>query len=345
MDIDQKYFRALSAGDIKEATRLLDNGADGEITDYYGNSALNLATKKGDFSCVKKLVEKYAFLPDYTNDNELSSFMTALVKCYPIIFDYLIDNGADVNMSMPNGDSPLVYASKIGRSDFISSILNAGTDPNYQNKNGYTALMYAVFYGDNKITDLIEVSEAGVRNKSGQTFLDIAALQGKQYTLNTLKERGIVMTSRNIEERDCVRIICYFAMGSDEQLYDYIWNYSESEAIEFIKSHSEVALKGEDLFDYLNDFVGGITAYFSFPRLGVNVYTLTSMDFNFLGNVPKGDEEELMDIFREYRYYYSELPCNRFEENFRNALKDIALGGDAHFVILDSDGNYRLERM
>ena len=41
------------------------------------------------------------------------------------------------------GDTPLIYAVRSGKAQFVEKILSAGADANITNKYGTTALMYA----------------------------------------------------------------------------------------------------------------------------------------------------------------------------------------------------------
>merc|ERR1711991_505198 len=52
----------------------------------------------------------------------------------------LVSFGADVNKAMDNGSTPLHLASKYGRTEIFSLLLNKGADVNRRNNNDQTAL-------------------------------------------------------------------------------------------------------------------------------------------------------------------------------------------------------------
>jgi hypothetical protein len=65
-----------------------------------------------------------------------------------ILAKQLIEHGANVNaVSIPNGLTPLQYAcysSNVTNLDFVELLLEAGADPNIQDQQGRTSLMYTI---------------------------------------------------------------------------------------------------------------------------------------------------------------------------------------------------------
>ena len=74
----------------------------------------------------------------------------------------LASGRVDVNLTTPDGDTPLMLASLAGHDNIIDILLEGGADPNLANKAGETALILASKYGFNNVaTKLIEAG-AGV---------------------------------------------------------------------------------------------------------------------------------------------------------------------------------------
>lgn len=85
---------------------------------------------------------------------------------------------ADMTYRDSNGATSLMNAVKAGNDWKIKALLNAGADVNAQDKDGWTALMYAVRYQSNlQVIDLLLEKEADVRavNNFGTTALYIAS--------------------------------------------------------------------------------------------------------------------------------------------------------------------------
>ena len=113
--------RAAEEGDIQYVRNLLDLGADINMRDKKGYTALIIATQ-------------YKYI---------------------VIIRLLLDRGADPNISSVYGDTPLIYASFGGRTDIVRLLLRYGADPNIQNRYGETALDKAVQFEYDDIAELI----------------------------------------------------------------------------------------------------------------------------------------------------------------------------------------------
>lgn len=120
---------------LEEVKRLLDDGADANIQNEDGNTALLYATIDGDLEMVKVL------LP-HTN---------------PDIQNLL-------------GYTALMFASFHHRVDMVQMLLDAGADPNRQNRHGNTALMIAVQCGYFDIVALLwPRTHLHITNEEGKT--------------------------------------------------------------------------------------------------------------------------------------------------------------------------------
>jgi ankyrin repeat protein len=125
-------------GNIKAVQELLDHGADPNLQDEDGDTALMFASLRG-----------------YTD-------MVSLL---------LLDHGTDPNLRNDFGWSALMYASYMGRIDMARLLLDHGADPNLQNVHGWTALMEASNRG---CTDMVRLLKAAVWNRNvSQPLIDL----------------------------------------------------------------------------------------------------------------------------------------------------------------------------
>lgn len=117
---------------LEAAEILLDNGADPNIKNNDGKSALHF-------------VMKYSFLPNI------------------YLLHHLLNAGANVNEIDNEGNSPLIVALSNTNFKFAKILFDHGANPTIKNKNGKSALHFAVKYAlfDLDVQLLVELIKAG----------------------------------------------------------------------------------------------------------------------------------------------------------------------------------------
>ncbi len=114
-------MQAVKNNNIELTTQLLKKGADPNIQNEYGNTALIWASCNDHIEMVRLLLEA----------------------------------GADPNIQNEYGKTALIWASCKGHIEIVRLLLEAGADPNFQNESGRTALMSASTYGHTEIVWLL----------------------------------------------------------------------------------------------------------------------------------------------------------------------------------------------
>ncbi len=103
----------------------------------------------------------------------------------------LRDDAQSVNHKGRSGWTPLMYAAVYGKSEDLSLLLDKGANPNEQNDDGATALMYSVDDPAKTRILLEKGANANLRSGQGRTALLIAAgLTGAQESVKLLLEKG-----------------------------------------------------------------------------------------------------------------------------------------------------------
>ena len=131
---------ASSNGDLKTVQTSLQNGANINYIDYYGNTALMNAVKKNDIDIIHYLVNKKADINIKSSIDGTTALMYAVQgHCDTDIIRYLIHNGANINIANMYGNTALHYA---GSSRAIQVLNENGADENAKNNYGYSPAVY-----------------------------------------------------------------------------------------------------------------------------------------------------------------------------------------------------------
>jgi ankyrin repeat protein len=120
---------------------LISEGANIECTNAEGATLLLWACENGQTEAAKTLIEGGAVV-NYSGG--CPPLQKAAFMGYLDICELLLSHGADPNFKDPSGETILLWASEIGRSDVVKVFLNGGADIEYDN-NSLTPLQRACF--------------------------------------------------------------------------------------------------------------------------------------------------------------------------------------------------------
>ena len=135
---------ALTNGHNDAFTFLIDKGADVNLQDHLGHTALHRAVESKNFGAVGCLV-----LLNKGADVNLQDHQGYTALHYAVErknFDTvscLVHNGADVNLFTSYKHTPLMLACKSHNMEAINFLLNKGADVNLQDRDGQSALHFA----------------------------------------------------------------------------------------------------------------------------------------------------------------------------------------------------------
>lgn len=125
---------------------LLDMGADPNIKDSNGWTALHYACQLGDSNSVMTLCEYYKSIDILSNNNRTPLHFASFFN-FPEIVQFLLSKGANPNIKDNNGCFPIHLASKQGNLSCINLLLAYGSEIYSTDTRSWNILHYASFYG------------------------------------------------------------------------------------------------------------------------------------------------------------------------------------------------------
>lgn len=160
---------------LTKITELVKAGADVNLQDAKGYTALMYAVEAKDVDAVKFLCESGAKLETKNKDHRTALFL-ACTSQNPDVLDYLIQRGAEVDSRDQFHITPLNHATHYGHIDSMRLLLDAKAEVDAKTNAGETPLMLAAYAVDTARMRLLLKHDADInaKNKDGETALTYA---------------------------------------------------------------------------------------------------------------------------------------------------------------------------
>jgi len=225
--VEDPLLAAAEAGNLAEVKALLDGGRDLHVRGVNGNTALHLAAMGGHAELISYLVSRKAGV-DARNDfgetplhrvdgrsaagalvdagamleaRDTEFDMTPLFNADLEVSAFLIEKGAEVDASGPQGMTPLIWACQSGFLEKVELLIENGADVNAGGGKIKTALHAASNWGHVEIMRRLLVRDARIeaRDGSGWTPLHWAAFEGGPEAAALLIDRGADKNARTLD--------------------------------------------------------------------------------------------------------------------------------------------------
>jgi len=146
-----------------------------EILQKEAGSPLQRASMAGDLDAVRELIRQGHDV-NARGEGGWTALLSSSAQGYPKLMKFLLDSGANPDISNVLGITPLIYGARYGNIEVVKMLIDYGAGLNLQDTYGNTALMKATECGNIKIVDiLIEAgADISVTNLNKKNALNIA---------------------------------------------------------------------------------------------------------------------------------------------------------------------------
>jgi len=194
-ELGDKLVAAISNGKLVEALKLIDEGADVNFANHYGNTPIRAACYQGKgFAKVIDWLVKRGARFDEQDFNGNTPLLVAADRGDYRIIDLLLSHGARVNVKNKEGKTPLWYATYYNRVEGIKTFLDKGAEVNVADINGITPLMNVA---DNSNVEMVKLliekgADIEAKNNNGKSVVRFSGnSKVKKVLLEAIKEKRL----------------------------------------------------------------------------------------------------------------------------------------------------------
>lgn len=167
---------AAAGGDLEVVNVLVQRGADVNVKDKKGYTALFHATEAMYYDVALVIMNQPSLDANARGLNGSTALINYVWRDRKDAVEKLLERGADVNAQDADGDTALHGVAENGNLEILNLLLDKGANPNVKNRLGGTPLMWAAVFGNETVAvRLLERgADASLKDADGMTALDWA---------------------------------------------------------------------------------------------------------------------------------------------------------------------------
>jgi ankyrin repeat protein len=153
--------------------------------------ALALAAESESVEIMEFLIDKGADM-NVKDECGCTALLRAVQWGRPHVAKFLIKKGADLNVRDKKGETALTAAHERGHLEIVKHLIGKGADTNMKGDYGITALMKAAGSGNLELVKLLieKGADVNARNNDGKTALSLASALNRTAIVQYLKAHG-----------------------------------------------------------------------------------------------------------------------------------------------------------
>ena len=165
--LNNELIEKTKKGHLEEVKSLIKQGADVNVKDNDGNTALISSSYNGHLE-----IEQGADVEAKDKTGKTALIESSSNGCLDIV-KCLLDNGADVEAKDKTGKTALIWSSNNGHLDIVKYLIEQGADVNVKNNDGNTALIWSSFERHLDIVKYLikQGADINVKDNNGYTAL------------------------------------------------------------------------------------------------------------------------------------------------------------------------------
>ncbi|KAH7303458.1 ankyrin repeat-containing domain protein [Stachybotrys elegans] len=203
------------------AKLLLQHSSTINLRKVHAESAFYTAARLGHSNIVGLILDHG--VPINTLFTDGTALIKAIKRSEMEMAMLLLEHGANVNMAMKNGMTPLIAASRLGNPDIVQELMQRSASAEHTMDGGETALLSAAGCNHPEVLKILLSWGANVNasKHSGQTCLIYAAEHGAVETVQLLLQAGADVNAVGYRELTALhRAILASSVGSAKLLLD-----------------------------------------------------------------------------------------------------------------------------
>jgi len=176
-------------GHVSNIHLLLEQGADIDAIDIFGESALHSAAYNGNDKVIRFLLDHGTNMEKRNNSGE-TVLNVAISYRHEAVVQLLLDTGANVENSDNFGNTPLIKAVEMGSEGIVRLLLKNNANIESYNKQGKTPIITAIEYGYGNIARALldgAVGDIYKHNGRYKELIDAARNNWKTSTVEVLQ--------------------------------------------------------------------------------------------------------------------------------------------------------------